>query len=82
MCGQSFDLSNTKLTLAEKQERFNKHYCQIAERNPGHFVRYDIRNEDDWLIRSIVNSPLTSPSNTHMACVSEELCIPGRATLQ
>ena len=77
ICHQSYEHPNTHLTEAVKLEMFNSHYCQVAERNKGHFVVYEVRDEKDYLIEIIKNSPITSPTNTHKMCFSEQLCIPG-----
>ena len=78
MCAASFEFPTSHWSVAQKLEKLNNHYCQKAERNSGHFVRYDIRDESNWLIKTIKDSQVTSPSYTHTACVSEHLCIPGK----
>ena len=78
MCKQSFELPTSHWSDKDKAALFQNHYCQVAERNRGHFVRYDIRtNKDDWLMQTILNLPLKSANTSYEGPYSEHICIPG-----
>ena len=83
MGNQSFELAKSKQSDKDKAALFENHYCQVAERNRGHFVRYDIRtNKDDWLNKTILQSGIKSPNTSYEGPFSERICIPGITSIK
>ena len=72
-CNTDFD-KNIWLTRPQREKKYDEHYCEVAERNTGHFPRFNIIPDETFSVRKVFES---DPYDAHLGCKDLNLCVPG-----
>ena len=72
-CDVDFD-KKLGYTRMQREKMYDEHYCEVAERNTGHFPKFEIIPDETFRVKKVIES---DPYDAHLGCKELNICVPG-----